>query len=963
MESEFILHHKIAFICFFLSGFSGLIFEVAWIRKTALIYGSTTFAVSTVIAVFFLGLAIGSYLFGNISRKLHRPMRVYVTLEIGLGFFAYASLLLLDYTNNLYGIVYRSSFEATGLLYGTRAVLIGIVLLPPTIAMGATLPLFCRQYVVDDDNISRTVGCLYGINTLGAAAGCIMTGFYLIPAFGLTHSVQLGATINVLCGIVVWLINIPDVPIPNDLDGRKKQPSGADLATISMLFFFTGFAALGYEVLWTRYLALLIRNTVYTYTLTLSVILVGIVIGSIIASRFFDKSSNRAFYFGLLQVLTAITVLLLMHSSPAFWNQIDNDIWVISLLLLVPAIFSGASFPLAVRMAVDTSTEASQGTGKMAALNTLGGILGSLLIGFFGLPFIGIQTCMFFLTLVSLTIGFVAWIRLSRALSTYIRILAVICSCLLWAIIPVVWKAHIPADYLADGKNLVDYQEGYGANLSLVMKDNVRQLEIDGLWQGENRKNHQAVAAHVPMLLHPDHHKVLLVGVGAGQTPSRLLMYDVEKVTCIDIEPTIFDFIRRHFDTGWMDDNRICLVREDGRSYIEHSNDTYDVISLEVGQVFRPGVAFFYTQEFYRKVHERLKSGGIVSQFVPIPFFTPAQFKSVIGTFLSVFPQSVLWYNTSELLLLGFKTDTLALNAGVIETTLLKNLKVRQDLSYSHWGGVNHRLNRPNMFLSGFLMGPRGLHLMTNAAPVYTDDKPVLDYATVDAEETQTADELVIRETLSKYVQSIDAVFNCSPMSIDVPAINEMQTENLKDIACNALLRQASALDFQKDYARIVELISKALQWHVNNVQANRMMARLLILKNQYQQASQYLQRALSLVPEDGSTQHEMANCCHHLGQLDKALTHYRAAARLLPPNAELQNNLGTVLAKMGHIRQAEHHFETALNLQPGFDLARNNLMQARLILKSSYPGLQGRDLSPKEPLIKNYPPFTKVYK
>jgi spermidine synthase len=856
-------------------------------------------------------------------------------MEIALGLLAFVSLFLLDVTNILYGLVYRSSPDATFLLFSARAVLVGMVLLPPTILMGGTLPLFCRQYVVDDHKISRTIGWLYGLNTLGAAVGCVMAGFFFIPELGLTRSVLLGAMINVFCGLVVWWVSIPDIPVQPDTTIMKKETSRKGLTILSILFFFIGFAALGYEVLWTRYLALLMTNTVYTYTLTLAVILVGIVLGSVIASRFFDTSSNRAFYFGLFQILTAFMVLLLMNLGPAFWEQIEKDIWIISLLLLVPAIFSGASFPLAVRMTIETSAEAGQGAGRMAALNTLGGILGSLLMGFFGLPYLGLQACMLFLTLVSLSIGFVAWIRLSRIFSTHTRVFAVISVCLIWAVISVVQETRIPADYLAYGKTLVDFQEGFGSNLSVLKKDDVLQLEIDRLWQGESRKNHQAVAAHVPMLLHADPRDVLLVGVGAGQTPGRLLMYDVEKVTCIDIEPTIFDFIRRHFDTRWMDDRRVHLIREDGRSFVEHSSDTYDVISLEVGQVFRPGVAFFYTREFYRKIHERLNEDGIVSQFVPVPFFTKVQFQGAIRTFLNVFPNSVLWYNTSELLLLGFKTDNLRLNAGLIEN-LMKNQRVYQDLAYSHWGGVNHRLNQPHMFLSGFLMGPQGLRQMVDAGPVYTDDRPVLDYATVGVEETKTADELTIQELLSIHAESTGSLIDLNSLCLDGSAIDRMQNENLKDIACNALLRQASVLDPRNDHYRLMALISRAIRWHPDNVQANRMYGKLLMLQNKYQQAIQYVGRTLNFDPEDGAAQHDMANCYHHLGRLDKAIQYYRTAARLQPLNAELHNNLGTVLAKMGDIHQAEQYFEKALRLQPGFDLARSNLAQARTMLSSS---------------------------
>jgi spermidine synthase len=219
------LQNIIAIICFFLSGFAGLVYEVAWIRKASLVFGFTTFAVSTVIAVFFLGLACGSYVFGRIGQRTVRPLRLYAVLEICLGLFAVLSFYLLDHANVLYGVVYRSLADRLVLLYAVRAVFVGLILLPPTILMGGTLPLFCPQYVIDDTKITRTVGWLYGINMLGAAIGCAMAGFILLPELGLIRSVQIGAVINILCGIALWLLNVPDIHIQDETTTKKQEPS------------------------------------------------------------------------------------------------------------------------------------------------------------------------------------------------------------------------------------------------------------------------------------------------------------------------------------------------------------------------------------------------------------------------------------------------------------------------------------------------------------------------------------------------------------------------------------------------------------------------------------------------------------------------------------------------------------------------------------------------------------------
>ena len=123
------------------------------------------------------------------------------------------------------------------------------------------------------------------------------------------------------------------------------------------------------------------------------------------------------------------------------------------------------------------------------------------------------------------------------------------------------------------------------------------------------------------MLLHPDPKRVLLVGVGTGQTAARFLLYSIDHLECVDIEPTIFDFIRPHFDASWMEDPRVELIGADGRNYLRHTPSTYDVISLELGQLSRPGVASFYTADFYNQVQKRLRAGGFLVQFVPLVSF------------------------------------------------------------------------------------------------------------------------------------------------------------------------------------------------------------------------------------------------------------------------------------------------------------------------------------------------------
>ena len=916
----------IALICFFLSGFAGLVYEVVWIRQASLLFGSTTFALSTVLAVFFLGLACGSYFFGRYGQRSGRPLLVFALVEIGLGLLVLASPYAFELVDFLYGAVYQPLAKYALLHFLTRIVLVGFVILPPTVLMGATLPLFCRQFVHSDAKIARSVGLLYGINTLGAALGCVCAGFILLPELGFLDTIRFGAVLNILAGIVAGSLPIARSGLaqPQLMETEKRRHWG-----IFTLFFAVGFVALGGEVLWTRYLGLLIANTVYTYTLTLAVVLVGLVLGSVLASLFFDRTIHRARYFGVLQVLLGLVVLLLMMLPADIWRRLGEEWWIYAVLLLPPAVLGGASFPLAVRMVVKEASAASGGTGKIAAVNILGGIAGALAVGFVGLPFFGLESSLLFITGTSLAVGFAAWIWLDRTSTLAVKAAFTGLFSCVWFGVPYLMDTRIPADFLSEREELVDFREGYGSNLAVIRQDRGLQLEINRWWQGRDRKTHQVMAAHVPMLLHPDPKRVLLVGVGTGQTAARFLLYPIDRLECVDIEPTIFSFIRPHFDSRWMEDPRVELIGADGRNYLRHTSSTYDVISLELGQLSRPGVASFYTVDFYRRVKKRLRSGGFLVQFVPLSLLTADHFRSTVQSFLEAFPHSLLWYNTSELLLIGGKQD-FAIDRAVLEGRL-SNERIRRDLEYSHWGGPLYWLNRPQVFLGSYLMGSGGLAELANEASVYGDDRPVLDYAVARAFVNRT-NALPTLDLLHKHLEPLATLM---PIGSDEKrTIEEIRTKNLREIAASAALRQAKVLIAVRNYQGASKLLAGALQQLPEHLVVRRTLADVLMRLGRFAEARAHYTQVVEIAPQDVQALDGLALAFHQLGHLDEAIHHYKAALRLQPDRAETCSNLGGALAQRGKLKEAQFYLEKALQLKTDFADAKRNLAQVQAALQ-----------------------------
>ena len=916
----------IALICFFLSGFAGLVYEVVWIRQASLLFGSTTFALSTVLAVFFLGLACGSYLFGRYGQRTGHPLLVFALVEIGLGLSALASPYAFELADILYGTVYRSLAGYAILHFLTRIVLVGFVILPPTVLMGATLPLFCRQFVRSDAKIVRSVGLLYGINTLGAALGCVCAGFVLLPELGFLDTVRLGAVLNILVGIVAGSLPIARSGLARP---RLLRPEERGHWGVFALFFAVGFVALGSEVLWTRYLGLLIANTVYTYTLTLAVVLVGLVLGSVLASLFFDRTGHRARYFGALQVLLGLVVLLLMMLPSDIWRRLGEEWWIYAVLLLPPGVLGGASFPLAVRMVVEDASAASGGTGKIAAGTTLGGTAGALAIGFVGLPFFGLESSLLFITGTSLAVGFAAWIWLDRTSTLTVKAAFIGLFSCVWLGVFCLLPTRIPADFLGEREELVDFREGYGSNLAVIRQDRGLQLEINRWWQGRDRKTHQVMAAHVPMLLHPEPKRVLLVGIGTGQTAARFLLYPIDRLECVDIEPTIFSFIRPHFDSRWMEDPRVKLIGADGRNYLRHTPSTYDVISLELGQLSRPGVASFYTADFYSQVKKRLRSGGFLVQFVTLSLLNTDHLRSTVQSFLEAFPHSLLWYNTSELLLIGSGRD-FAIDRAILEGRL-SNEKIRRDLEYSHWGGPLYWLNRPQVFLGSYLMGSGGLAELANEAPSYRDDRPVLDYAVARAFVHRT-NALPTLDLLHKH---LDPLATLMPIGSDEErTIEEIRAKNLREIAASAALRQAKVLIAVRNYLDASKLLAGTLHQLPEHLVVRRTLADVLMRLGRFAEARAHYTQVVEIAPQDVQALDGLALAFHQLGHLDEAIHHYKAALRLQPDRAETCSNLGGALARRGKLKEAQFYLEKALQLKADFADAKRNLAQVQAALQ-----------------------------
>ena len=748
-----------ALSCLFLSGAASLFYEVCWIRKAGLFFGSTTFALATVLAVFFLGLAVGSALAGRLSTSLQRPLRIYGIVELAIAVLGLASNALLDVADDGYGMLYRWADGSAPWIALARLVLVAAVILVPTVLMGTTVPLLARAIIRRHRSLGFAAGGLYGINALGAAAGAGLAGFVTLPVLGLAATIYLGAGLNVLCGVAVLLVcwtsassdfgELSRVVESQTHSAPLAEPSDREaiderrtlrVPVLLSLFFLTGFVGVAIEILWARYLPLMITSSVYAYTLPLVVILLGIGIGSLVIAPLCDRSRHPVVVFGSLQAFTGLSVLVAMKLPRDIWTALaqaapelisaNHFMGLHGAMLLPGALASGASFPFVVRLVSKNIADASWTIGRLTAINTAGSIASAVIMAW-GLSWLGLDLALRTVTGMAIVGGCVAFaVGAGRQTGRRVAALLIAFSVIGWGLAATLLKTRLPHDHLSSEGTLLEVVEGQGASLAVVQLEDKVLLGIDRLWQGSNKKNQQTFAGHLPMLLRGDGNgtDVLVVGMGTGQAAGRFLLWDVHRLDCLDVEVAVFDLARRYFGATWLDDPRVRALAEDGRDYIRHSRVRYDVIGIEVGQLFRPGIISFYTEDFYQRLRQRLEPGGLVTQFVPVRMLATPQVLDIVATFISVFPQSQLWFNGPEFVLIGRRADAFALDISSLEERLGRP-EIRRDLHYRHPLDANTGwLNESDSVLGSFLASAEDLRTLSRGGRILADDVPRFDY-------------------------------------------------------------------------------------------------------------------------------------------------------------------------------------------------------------------------------------------
>ncbi len=732
----------ISFLVFFASGMAGLVYQVVWSRMLTLVIGVSIYAITAVVCSFMAGLALGSYLIGRWGDRWRDPLRVYGVLEGIIGVYALLTPLLFQAMTPAYVAAFRS-FEGPGLNL-VRIALSTLVLMVPTTLMGGTLPLLARLVTRDQERTASGVGLLYGVNTLGAVVGCFLAGFVLLAKFGIHGSLRIAALTNLAIAVLTFLaprttanagatIEKPTVMQTADRAGRF----------VLGLFFVSGIAALGYELLWTRALLVYVHSSTYAFSVMLGVYLLGIGAGSTIAAGLAGRNAQPLFGLAVCQlgvIAASVTGLLLFPQLASIGfglvgsDRIDSFARGVglmlaqaSVILLVPTLFMGAMFPFGVAAYHRTTRGVSQSVGSLYAVNTAGNIVGSLLVGFCTIPLLGVRHSM--ILMIALNIAVVATIMVKRSSGSAARIAWIAGA------VGVVGATHLAVSdqvfyrslVRLPGTRIVYYREGASDTVGVVERDKPVKSRTLIYSDGRGAAGTGSLVwnlyfGHLPMLLHPDPKRVLHICFGSGNSVMALTRHDVEQIDVVELSPHVREAAQYFWtNEGVLANPKVNLVIEDGRNYLLGTDRSYDVISLEPPNIYSAGVVNLYTQEFYELARGHLNPGGIMMQWLPSATLAERDRGHLIRAFTEAFPYVAIFQQllSPQLLLVGtlqpLAVDTAEVNRR-LQAPAMKN-----DIAIM-------RTPTADEYLAWFRLGDAATRKLVEAYEPVRDDRTIVDY-------------------------------------------------------------------------------------------------------------------------------------------------------------------------------------------------------------------------------------------
>ena len=958
---------------FLVTGFSGLIYEVLWVRMFTVVFGATVFAVSTVLTAFFAGLALGSFVFGKIVDRFGKPLLLYGVLEVWIGAYALCFPHLLSLTQAAYPELARNLSASFYVFSLIRFLICFLLILLPTTLMGATLPVLSRFMVEARERIGKDIGYLYAINTVGAALGCLVTGFFLIEALGISRTHALATILNLVVGAVALGMHrfAESAPPPETAQqpsresalktttggsrrSRKshrakrswQRPPAAEVTlpqypswlTVLILgaFAVSGAAALGYEVLWTRHLGVTLQSTTYSFTLILTTFLTGLGLGSYLYGRYFQRSRRLVFHFGAIQIGIGLYALSLIHffrvmpdlaaaliqpSEAAWWNMIALQFLLCFAVMLLPTLLLGGLFPLVSRICTASMEKLGVTVGTIYAVNSVGAIVGSFLAGFVIIPAIGVKQGMMVVASVNILVGLIV-LENSPTLGRRPKRMAVIATVVMAAVglqAGRMTELYTGIGGSADQRKILYYEDGLVANVRVEQTaDNVVLMLNNKVQAGRRGARSSQGLGHIPMLLHPNPRRVLTIGMGAGMTAGAIARHKVESVEIIDLVASLEKaapfFSKQNHDV--LGDPRTSFIVADGRNFLLTTEQRYDVI---VSDIFFPagaGTGSLYSLEHYQSASNRLCKGGMMVQWLTLYQLTEDEFKVIARTFQEVFPHAELWLGDPDMMfpvvgLVGKETPF------GIDLPLLRKRMSRPEVSEELVYGDD-----PLSLLSAFLMSGDDLSEYVGDPPLNTDDRPRIEFSTPRNNYTNRRLGWETIQRLAALKKSVVPQLDLKTLSAEeresiVARIEDYESARQHFYRGTFALGQGRAEEGFQGYR---EARSLAPEDAFVDFHSSESIGRLHAKLGNTERAVSLLESAVQLRPAEPNPRLQLADLYAETDRRDMVERHLAEIVRHHPEHAVALGRLGELFAEQERWEEASTVLARALEILPVAD-------------------------------------------
>ncbi len=630
----------------FASGAVALLYEAAWQREFTLLFGSSAPATAAVLAAYFTGLGLGSFLLGRFVPRVADPLRLYAVLETAVGTGALFVGPILSWYAEFYPRFF-SRFEGGGTAFlVAKGMLAFFAIVIPTAAMGGTLPVLAQLFDRRRARFGELAGWLYLTNTAGAAVG-VAAFPLLLAALGMDDVIRVCVAINFAIASGALLLAKTNRFALAELKPDVSSAAPRRISSWLWVAFWSGFSIFALQVAWNRALAQVHENSIYSFSGIVAVFILAIVIGAEVARVLLNRGSEPGKALGVMWVIGGIATLiapflfvgmteLKYAPATAFWIPREL-IGVVIVTVVLPIVFLATGFPLILQRAANTS---ERGTGELAgtilAANIAGCVAGAIAGGFLFPGALGLWRSIILIGVVSVAVGLLLACKSSRIGLRMAAAAIIVGGAGKFFDLP---RTRVET---ASGEQLLGIEEGAHGVSAVVERSGSRRLKLNNHYVlgGTFATGDERLQAHIPLLLHNGVRQAVFLGYGTGITAGAAAFHPVDTALALELVPEVVDLAHRFFPHQ---ERKQRVLIKDARNFLRGTHERFDVIIGDLVVPWRPGEGALYTLEQFTIARDRLARGGLYCAWLPMFQLSRNDFELILTTFRSVFSEVSVW--------------------------------------------------------------------------------------------------------------------------------------------------------------------------------------------------------------------------------------------------------------------------------------------------------------------------------